>query len=211
MPKWLGKGLLGRLFAKITTRVRVRFSRPKWLRRRIRARPGAAYVSIYGERQGAISRGCGGPVSAGREYSREHADEIRIRAFSHGIHVPILPNGLPAQPRRHHPLVILKAFDRSSPLLYTALITGERIPECTIRWYRTRRRRKEEHYFTHVLKDAAVIRIEAFTADTQQQNRSPKKSGGGPGHWERISFVYRAIIWRHEIIGIEGADQLRRR
>ncbi|MCV5665413.1 type VI secretion system tube protein Hcp, partial [Escherichia coli] len=57
-------------------------------------------------------------------------------------------SGQPTGQRVHRPLVVTKVQDRSSPLLFNALVSGEKLPECLIRFYRTSVQGKQEHYYS---------------------------------------------------------------
>lgn len=159
-----------------------------------------------GEDQGDITWECNTPESAGNIFRDIPEDAFPVRAFDHGLILPIHePSGWITGPRRHHPLMITKMFDRSSPLLYMALIRGERFARCAVRWYRRRADDSLEHYFTHTMEDAVVIRMVAHMPMT----RNPEWEGRT--HLETVFFTYRTIFWKHEILGTEGSDNWRKR
>ena len=103
----------------------------------------------------------------------------------------------------HKPMVITKVFDKSSPLLYRALTTGEKLPTVELKWYRTSTQGTQEHYFTTKLEDAIITNIKA---------RMPNCQDPGQAHFthlEDISFTYRKITWTHEVGGTTGEDDWR--
>ena len=55
------------------------------------------------------------------------------------------------------PLMITKVFDKSSPLIFNALTSGERLNKCRLEWYRTSSTGTQEHYFTIELEDAVIV------------------------------------------------------
>lgn len=166
--------------------------------------PVPAYMKIEGETQGLITEGANSEDSVGNDWQEEHEDEFLVQSFEHNIFVPTNPqSGQPSGQRVHGALVITKVFDKCSPLLYTALVTGERLPECEIRWFRTTNEGTDEHYFTHLLEDAVIISIDAYMPDCQNPALAHKT------HLERIAFRYRKITWTHEVGGTEGEDDWR--
>lgn len=166
--------------------------------------PIPAYMSIEGESQGTITEGANTEDSVGNDYQEEHEDEFLVQEFEHQIMVPTNPqSGQPSGQRVHDNLVITKVFDKCSPLLYNALVTGERLPTCTIRWFRTTNEGQEEHYFTHELEDAVIVRIKTIMPNAQDPSKAHLT------HMEQISFRYRMITWTHEVAGTEGTDDWR--
>ena len=163
--------------------------------------PTPAYLSVQGVTQGNITAGASSPASVGGNTGQEgHTDEILVQAMSHNVLVPVNPQtGQPSGPRRHEPLVITKNFDKSSPLLYNALRSGERLT-CELKWYRTPDTGNVEHYFTIKLEDAVIVDINANMAHCQDP------AMGSFGHEERVAFNYRKISWRHEVAGTAGDD-----
>ncbi|OQY60229.1 MAG: Hcp1 family type VI secretion system effector [Desulfobacteraceae bacterium 4572_88] len=166
--------------------------------------PTPAYMSIEGEEQGNITEGCNTEDSVGNVYQEDHGDEFIVQAFEHVLTVPTdVQSGQPAGPRRHEELIVTKIFDKCSPLLYNALVTGERLPTSEIRWYRTDMTGKQEHYFTHEIEDSVITKIETFMPNAQDPTMEHFT------HLERIHFRYRKITWTHEVAGTEGTDDWR--
>ena len=103
----------------------------------------------------------------------------------------------------HKPMVITKVFDKSSPLLYVALSTGERLTKCKLKWYRTSTSGTQEHYFTIELEDAIITQIKARMPNCQDPTQSTFT------HLEDVAFSYRKINWTHEVGGTSGTDDWR--
>jgi len=166
--------------------------------------PTPAYLSIEGVTQGPITQGAFTEDSVGNIYQEGHEDEVLVQAFEHTVTVPTdVQSGQPSGPRLHKPLVITKVFDKSSPLLYVALSTGERLTKCTLKWYRTSVTGTQEHYFTIMLEDAIITNIKAHMPNCQDPSQSHFT------HLEDVSFTYRKITWTHEKGGTSGADDWR--
>ncbi|MDD5306609.1 MAG: type VI secretion system tube protein TssD [Deltaproteobacteria bacterium] len=59
-----------------------------------------------------------------------------VVAVSHEIVSPRdAASGLPTGKRMHKPLVITKEVDRSSPLLYSALVNNENLPKVELKFW----------------------------------------------------------------------------
>ncbi len=147
--------------------------------------PIPAYIKITGEKQGLITAKCG--------IQRGHEDEVLVQAFSHEVLTPVdVQSGQPTGQRMHKPVVITKVFDKSSPLLYNALCTGERMKEVEITWWQVTGA-KQEHYFTHKLEDAIIVHIKASMPNCQDPAMAHFT------HLEEVYFTYRKISWEHVV------------
>ena len=166
--------------------------------------PTPAYLSIEGATQGNITEGAFTQESVGNVYQEGHENEILVEAFSHTVTVPTDPqSGQPTGQRVHKPLTITKVFDKSSPMLYKALSTGERLPKCEIKWWRTSSQGVQEHYFTTKLEDAIITNMSARMPNCQDPSQAHFT------HLEDVSFSYRKITWTHEIGSTTGEDDWR--
>ncbi len=166
--------------------------------------PTPAYMTIEGELQGLITAGTFTEESVGNVYQEGHEDQILVEAFSHNVTLPRDPqSGQPSGQRVHGPVQITKVFDKSSPLLYAALTSGERMSKCKVDWYRTSSTGTQEHYFSIELEDAIVVDIKAHMPNCQDPGQAHFT------HLEDISFTYRKITWTHEVSGTSGHDDWR--
>ncbi|MCP3869544.1 MAG: Hcp family type VI secretion system effector [Gammaproteobacteria bacterium] len=166
--------------------------------------PSVAYMSVQGTTQGNITAGANTMDSMGNRYQEGHEDEVTVQAFKHQIIIPRDPqSGQPSGQRVHQPLVITKIFDKTSPLLYAALTSGERLSEVVIKWYRTSMAGTQEHYYTHKLEDAMIVDMSGHSPNAQDPAMEHFS------HMEDVSFTYRQITWTHEIGGTEGSDDWR--
>jgi len=166
--------------------------------------PTPAYLTIEGKTQGDITKEAFTEESVGNIYQEGHENEILVQAVEHVVTVPTdIQSGQPTGQRQHKPLMITKVFDKSSPLLYTALASGEMLPKCTIKWYRTSMQGKQEHYFTTELVDAIITQIKTRMPNCQDPSLSHFT------HLEDVFFTYRMITWTHVVAGTEGSDDWR--
>lgn len=159
-----------------------------------------AYMSITGVTQGPITAGASTADSVGNSvYQSGHEDEILVQGFRHEVALPRDPqSGQPASKSVHYPLVITKVLDRSSPLLQTALSSGEQLSEVVIRWYRISKEGQPQHYYTTTLKDAAIVKIKDY------MHSCLEPANAHLPHLEDIHFSYRKITWTHEISPSSG-------
>ncbi|MBN0986930.1 MULTISPECIES: Hcp family type VI secretion system effector [Amphritea] len=166
--------------------------------------PTPGYMSIQGETQGNITEGANSMESMGNRYQEGHENEITVQGFSHQIMIPRDPqSGQPSGQRVHDALVISKIYDKSSPKLFEALTSGERLPRIELKWFRTSMTGQQEHYFTHVLEDAMIVDIKAHMPNCQDPAMEHFT------HMEDVSFTYRKISWTHEVAGTSGSDDWR--
>jgi type VI secretion system secreted protein Hcp len=166
--------------------------------------PTPAYLTIEGVNQGNITQGSSTMDSVGNVYQEGHEDEILVEAFSHEVTTPTDPqSGQPSGQRVHKPLVITKVFDKSSPLLYAALTSGERLTKCQLKFYRTSADGQQEPYFTIELEDAIIVDIKAYMPNCQDPAQRHFTN------LEDISFTYRMITWTHDAAGTSGSDDWR--
>lgn len=166
--------------------------------------PTPAYLTVEGQSQGNMTAGTFTQDSVGNIYQEGHEDEILVQAFEHDVTIPRDPqSGQPTGQRVHKPLKITKVFDKSSPLLYTALSSGEKLTKCVIKWYRTSADGQQEHYFTTELEDAIIVDIKSYMHNCQDPSKAHFT------HLEDVSFSYRKITWSHEVAGTSGSDDWR--
>ena len=151
-----------------------------------------SFMWVEGENQGPIEGSSDLP-------QREGA--IIVYAFGHSLNVPTDPqSGSPSGNRLHGPFKILKSFDKSSPKLYHACATGERLTEVTLKFYRISGAGQEEHYFTIELQNAIIVNISPSMPTTFLQANEAYR------HMETVSFTYMRITWTWEPDGIESQD-----
>ncbi|MGB1110012.1 MAG: Hcp family type VI secretion system effector [Gammaproteobacteria bacterium] len=150
------------------------------------------FMTIMGEQQGPIEGSCD---LAGRE------GEIELYDFRHKVEIPRHPgSGLPVGRRVHGELMINKETDKSTPKLYKALCEGEKLTEVEIRWYRYSGSTADENFYTVLLENALITRIEPKVLNRLDQPDAPFR------HMEDVAFAYEKITWSWESDGIEYED-----
>lgn len=167
--------------------------------------PEPVYMSIEGAKQGNISSGATTEDSIGNKWIEGHEDEIIVQAFKHNIEIPRDPqSGQPTGTRVHKPCIITKIVDKSSPLLFNALTSGEKLPKVEIKWFRISQEGEHEHYFTTTLTDAIIVDITAYMPNRLDSNLAQY------GHMEDVAMTYRKIEWEHVVASTNGADDYRK-
>lgn len=162
------------------------------------------YMSIEGSTQGKITEGATTPESIGNIYQEGHEDESLVRSYIHDIDVPRnTTTGKPTGQRTHNPLIVTKMVDKSSPLLYNALVNGETLKKVELKWYRTSYAGKPEHFYTMLLEDAVITNV---TAGMESQGLSLNND---VAPYEKVAFSYRKVSWRHETASTSGEDDWR--
>ncbi|WP_036758922.1 Hcp family type VI secretion system effector, partial [Photobacterium halotolerans] len=154
--------------------------------------PTPAYMSIHGETQGHITKDAYTADSVGNTWQEAHVDEFLVQELDHVLTVPRDPqSGQPTGQRVHRPIIVTKQQDRTSPLLFNALVSGEKLPEAYINFYRTSTQGKQEHYYTIKLIDALLVDMQTRMAHCQDASTSDRVVE------EVLKLTYRAIEVTH--------------
>ena len=152
----------------------------------------SGYLTITGQTQGNIQ---GSVTQAGREGS------ILVHFFNYAISAPYDPaSGSITGRRQHTPLVIRKEIDRSSPLLWTALVNNEVLTSWTLRFYNPTATGTTVQNYTIALTDARIVSIEESMADTAVPDNQ------GLPMREDIAFTYQKIEWTWANGGVTAQD-----
>ena len=162
------------------------------------------YIAIQGDKQGNITAACNTAASIGNAFQANYPDESTVKGYTHNITIPRDPlSGQPSGQRVHSPFVVTKLLDKSSPLLMSALVDGERLSTVTLRKYRTGTAGVLELFYTVTLIDAIILDINPDAPHIfgeMERDVAPL---------EHVSFSYRKIIWNHISGGTETEDDWR--
>lgn len=151
-----------------------------------------AFLTITGKKQGQIK---GGVTQKGREGS------IAVYAVQHEVVSPRdAASGLPTGKRQHKPLTIVKETDRSTPLLYNALVANETLTEVVLKFYAQSPAGVEQNNYTVRLTNAS---ISAIDLDMQNNKLEP---GNKLPVLEHISFTYQKIEWTWTAGAVSAGD-----
>ncbi len=166
--------------------------------------PTPAYINIQGNTQGHITAGSFTAESVGNIYVEGHEDQILVQEVNHNVTVPTDPqSGQPAGQRVHKPFSFTCALNKSVPLMYNALASGEMLTEVEVNWYRTSSEGKQEHFFSTKLTDAIIVDIDLVMPHVQDE------ANGNFTQLVKVSLAYRKIEWDHTIASASGSDDWR--
>lgn len=113
---------------------------------------------------------------------------IELKSFSHGITIPVDPNrGKLTATRVHQPIVIVKEFDQTTPILYRAVCEGRTLKKATIKMYRILESGIESEYFNIILDNVKITTVSPYLAPNGQSNT----------HVETLELRYEAITWKY--------------
>ena len=156
-----------------------------------------AYLTLKGQKQGEIK---GSVTQKGREGS------LMIIAVSHEIISPRdAASGLPTGKRMHKPFVITKELDKSSPLLYNALVNNENISTWVLKFWTPQIKATtgggtEVQHYTVTLTNANIASISFRLAN----NKHPDLMKFA--EYEEVAFTYQKINWTWNDGGISAED-----
>jgi len=151
-----------------------------------------AYLKLKGQKQGDIK---GSVTQKGRE------GKIMVIASNHSIVSPRdAASGLPTGKRMHKPFVITKEVDKSTPLLYNALVNNENITEWELQFWQPSATGVEVQYYTVKLTNANIASIEFHMPN----NKDPQLMKFA--EYEEVAFTYQKIEWIWVNGGITAMD-----
>ena len=145
-----------------------------------------AYMKAKGQKQGVIK---GSVTQKGRE------DSIAVIAYHHSVVSPRDPqSGLPTGQRMHKPFTVVKATDKATPPLYTALCTNENLTEVTIDFWKPQLKAatgvgSEVQYYTVKLTNAGIASITAMMPNVEDPTQQKFDMQ------EEVAFTYQKIEW----------------
>lgn len=152
------------------------------------------FLSLTGKSQGKIEGSCEIQGNQGK---------ILVEASEHLIDIPCSPQtGLATGKRVHHPLIITKFIDKSSPKLMQALTSGEVLTEVQLEYVRIDASGKEAVYYTVKLTNAIIVSIRSWTNNCLDTDPNKKQYGD----MQDISFTYEKIVETWKPDGIEAED-----
>jgi type VI secretion system effector, Hcp1 family len=140
------------------------------------------YLTVAGERQGAISSGCGTQASTGNRWQTGHEDEIFAFALTNGITST-------SQGSQLHGLRFCKLIDKSTPLFMNAINNNEQL-FMEFYFYRINRFGRWEKYYYIQLRGAFLSGIHHLFSENNLDT-------------ETITVNYEFILCKHLIANTE--------
>ncbi len=151
-----------------------------------------AYLTLTGESQGEIK---GSVTQEGR------ADSIMVIGTDHEVISPRdAASGLPTGKRQHKPFMITKEVDKSSPLLYNALVKNENISSWKLQYYQPSAAGEEQQHYTVELVNASIAAIKHEMLNNKYPENMQHKER------ENIAFCYQKITWTWMDGGVTADD-----
>src|SRR5207237_380983 len=109
------------------------------------------YLTVKGQKSGNVQVG---------SQAKGHEGSSEVLGFAYGVSSPRdAATGQASGKRIHKPLIITKELDKSSPILFQALVTNEVLPEVNFQFTRAGSDGKEIQYYTIKLTNATISEI----------------------------------------------------
>lgn len=129
----------------------------------------------------------GGADIKGSVDVRDREGSIEITGFGHSLSIPTDDNtGKLTGTRIHGAMTLEKEFDSSSPYLYRAVATGQKLQSAEIRWYAINHAGQEQEYFNMLLEGVKVVSVVPSMGREEKIN-----------HIEHVSLRYEKITWKY--------------
>ncbi|BBV03695.1 type VI secretion system effector, Hcp1 family [Providencia rettgeri DSM 1131] len=138
------------------------------------------YLTMKGNKQGLISAGCSSYDSIGNRYQDNHTDEILVYSTTYEL--------ARKQNVSHAPFIMVKADDKSSALLLSAISHNE-VLDCVFEYYRVDKSGKLMPYKKIRLTKASIVRITNESPSSLTENELQS--------FEKVSLLYESISYTH--------------
>lgn len=151
------------------------------------------YVTVEGKKQGPIE---GDVDQEGREGT--------ILGYSYGSSTTIprdVNTGEPRGVRTHHPIIFSKHTDKSSPLLWQAMTTGETLSKVTFDFYHINAQGENENHYSITLTDAVIVEMQSELIDTSSTTGIQADEMR-----EHIHLTFKEIEWENKSAGTMATD-----
>jgi type VI secretion system secreted protein Hcp len=123
---------------------------------------------------------------AGREGS------IEILGLNHGVMLPTdNGTGKPTATREHAPFSFDKEIDASTPCLYRAVTSGQKLQSAEVKYYRIDDAGQEVEYFSTLMEGVTVISAGPVMYDIHSAYGEKRH------HLNLVEFIYEKITWRY--------------
>jgi len=133
----------------------------------------------------------GGQLVQGSSRFKDREGQILVIGLSHEITSDRDAKGLPTGKPKHRSMVILKDIDRSSPILYQALIDSVPFDDCDIEFTRFSPVGGGQEIHAKIeLTDARISSIRGI-----MPNAARPENGAIP-EYEEVRLAYRTIEWK---------------
>ena len=143
------------------------------------------------------------PGVKGSAQQKKHAGEIEVSAVSHDVDSELNPvTGTPKGEVRHKPLIVTKALDVSSPMLYKAMEEGQRFGQVRLDFQRMPLDGgNEENHATILMDGVRIASIRLFMPNNRRAETANLTS------YEEVGLAYESIQWQWHSGGAEGGQK----
>ncbi|WP_158619366.1 type VI secretion system tube protein TssD [Pseudomonas sp. v388] len=164
----------------------------------------AAYMSITNSKGNVITQGANTQDSIGTGFQSTFKDQVLLRDYSHQVQTPSHPHsGQPTGRPIHEAFCVTAVVDRTTPLLMEAANKQEVMPKVEFNMYRVNAEGVQECYFTVLLEDAVVSKINQYM-EKNNDLTSPHSTD-----LVDVAFSYRKIVWDHHVATTTGSHDHR--
>lgn len=127
---------------------------------------------------------------------------VEVLEFNHRVYLPTdRDDGSITGTRKHDSLVIHKAFDKASSLLYQKVCTGETVPAITIRWYEITEQGEEKAYYEHILSNCKIASVRSYMHNVKDRTKEQYV------HQEELTIRYEKITWNYLDGNLQHTDE----
>ena len=122
-------------------------------------------------------------------------------AFDYMVRIPSDKNtGQLTAVRKHENVVLTKAMDSASPVLFDACCRGKTLQSVILDWYRINDKGEEEKYFTHKLTNVKIVHFRQFILHVKDPQND------GYGHQEEVALRFKKIELNYPDGNIKATD-----
>jgi len=115
---------------------------------------------------------------------------VEVLEFNHRVYLPTdRDDGSITGTRKHDAMIIHKAFDKSSALLFQRVCTGESIPKITLKWYEITDQGEEKPYYQHELTKCKIASVRSYMHNVKDRTKEQYV------HQEEVTIRYEKISW----------------
>lgn len=134
----------------------------------------------------------GGALIKGAVDVQGRESSIEVNGFSHNVSIPTDPlTGKITGTRKHSSIIFLKEFDSSSPYLFKAVCTGQKLISAEFKWYRINDAGQEVEYNNMLLENVTIDGVSPIMHDTKDVLKEKHN------HLECVEVRYEKITWKH--------------
>lgn len=117
---------------------------------------------------------------------------IEIQGLNHGVSIVTDDaTGKPTATREHSSFSFDKEIDSSSPYLYKAVTSGQKLQSAEVKFYRINDAGWEEEYFSVLMEGVTIISVGPLMYDVKSQY------GERRNHLEVVELIYEKITWHY--------------